>query len=124
MSKSTVGRWETGKSLPDVEELYWLCKALQCSPEQLLRTHIKDNSEGIEYGSDLSWRVNTPYTIRFGANKQRSEEDIANAVEIFRLIAQQGMGFDDIQHHSLKFRGFARETLRQLVKVALFSSVI
>ena len=123
VSDSTIGRWEGGRAIPDGEKIYKLCKLFRCSPERLLRTYVKDNDEHLEQGSGLNWRVTEPYSIRSRLDQQRFDEEINHAVEIFRLIAGHGMGFQDIQR-SQKFEGYNDDRLRQLVKVALLSSAI
>lgn len=114
----TISLWERGEAVPNVIQLHDLCIKLRCSADRLLKLPIENSDAQIEEGSGLKWRVTRPPFT----NPTRTKE-INDAIEVFRLIAQDGKGFREIQK-TKNFAGYSDIRLRHLVKVALFSTAI
>ncbi len=114
----SISNWELGNVIPDIHQFRDLCLYFRCSADNFLSLPNENSEVKFENGSGLKWQVTRP--PRTNLSPAREVDD---AIEVFRLIAQEGKGFREIQN-TKKFAGYGDMRLRHLVKVALFSTAI
>lgn len=87
---SSISLWESGVRSPAVTHLYQLCKALNCSADELLGLRVdpyREKQRGIE------WITALP-----DSSSINSKSNILDGIKLFRLIVGKGMNLTEIQN--------------------------
>jgi DNA-binding transcriptional regulator LsrR (DeoR family) len=111
----TVSNWERGKTAPSLIQLRALCRALDCSADELLGL-VQPSRTQVEIAGGLKWRVVLPHNAR-------GDREIEDSVHLFELMVKERKGFLDIQGIR-QFAGYSLEQLRLLIRKALVAGII
>lgn len=112
ISSVAISAWETGRSIPNIEQFDILCRTLKCRPEHLLHSPVIE-----ERSERPSWTEILPLELR-GWQK----EDLEEGIRLFRALEA---GYD-IQHilTSDEFGGYDEQSLYSLLSAAFrFGSI-
>lgn len=93
---SSISLWEKGERSPSVAQLYQLCGALGCSPNDLLNKRLSSaqaKAAGLEWNADFPSSASITFT-----------ENILDGIHLFQLIADEGYDYDRLT----RLESFAR----------------
>jgi len=113
---SSISFFETGRSLPTLEQIFGLAQILDVPMEKLLGP-VSDQQ--IKEACGIWWDVSTP-----PAGSPYATPDLEAGIELFQLIVKERLSTAEIQQQHEQFRNRSKDELRLLLRIALFSHSI
>lgn len=112
---SSISLWEKGERSPSVTQLYALCKALGCSPGELLASHAQS---GFKKENGLEWNTNPP-----GSDSLCYTENIIDGMNLFQRIVAEGLDYSRITQIE-NYSGLSPLLIRNKINAALLTRAI